>query len=169
MQQLIDCVPNCEGCNGCDNLYNSLVYTSQKGIELLSDYPFTGATGTCAYNKADVVVTNQGYKAVTPKSASDLQAAIYQQPTIVGVQANQLAFQFYQGGVIKAVCGDQVDHAITAVGYGTIQGTSAFIVKNSWGPTWGANGYVFISTEGSANGGNGVCGILSMPVFPTDV
>ena len=87
----------------------------------------------------------------------------------MGIQANQLVFQFYQGGVISRLCGDQVDHAVTAVGYTTINGQEAFIVKNSWGPTWGVDGYVYISTSAAANGGAGVCGILSAPVYPTQI
>jgi xylem cysteine proteinase len=168
-QQLIDCVTNCSGCDGCDTLYNALIYTSENGIELMSDYPFTGATGKCNFNKADVVAQNQGYYNVQPQSVDALKTAIAQQPTMVGIQANQLVFQFYTGGVISALCGDKVDHAVTAVGYGSINGKDAFIIKNSWGPTWGAQGYVYISTDGTANGGNGVCGVLGMPCYPTQI
>jgi len=98
-----------------------------------------------------------------------LKAALVNQPVLVGVQANQFAFQFYSGGVLSNgfLCGDQMDHAIVAVGYGTHRGQDAFIVRNSWGTGWGEDGYVYISTSESANGGNGVCGILSAPVYPT--
>jgi C1A family cysteine protease len=167
-QQLIDCTKTCEGCNGCDNLYNALAYTAASGIESLADYPITDETGTCKYNSADVVVKNQAYQNVQPKSVTALQTAIYQQPTIVGIEASQSVFQLYKSGIIGGNCGTQVDHAVTAVGYG-VNGTAAFLIKNSWGTTWGMQGYVYISDDGSYNGGLGACGILTMPVYPTTV
>jgi C1A family cysteine protease len=167
-QQLIDCVKTCDGCNGCDNLYNALVYTEQEGIENLNDYPITDQNGECKYNSADVVVKNSGYQNVSPKSVTALQTAIAQQPTIVGIEASQPVFQLYKSGIIGGDCGDQVDHAVTAVGYG-VSGNAAFLIKNSWGTTWGMQGYVYISDDGSYNGGTGACGILSMPVYPTTI
>jgi len=166
-QQLIDCTSTCAGCSGCHNLYNALVYTSQYGIESWTDYPYTGVNGTCQYSKDRVIFTNKGYMNVTPKSVEQLKAAIAQQPVQVGIQANQLIFQFYAGGVIQKLCGDKMDHAVTAVGYGSYNGQDAFFVKNSWGQSWGVQGYVYISTNPDANSGKGVCGILQAPVYPT--
>jgi len=167
-QQLIDCATSCSGCNGCDNLYNALVYTSQQGIESLADYPFTGTNGRCKYDASDVVFKNTGYTNVSPNNANALMAAIAQQPTLVGIEADQNVFQLYSGGVITKDCGASLDHAVTAVGYGTYDNQSAWIVKNSWGTQWGVQGYVYISTA-SANDGAGVCGILSCPTYPTQV
>jgi len=168
-QQLADCVTTCSGCGGCANLYNALEYTSKKGIELETDYPYNARTGSCKYDDSKVAFKNAGYELVKPKSADQLKAALVNQPVVVGVQASGVAFQFYAGGVISngLLCGDNMDHAITAVGYGEHKGHDSFIVKNSWGPSWGAQGYVYISTNDQANNGNGVCGILAAPVFPT--
>jgi len=166
-QQLIDCVTTCDGCNGCDNLYNALAYTETKGIELLTDYPITDQNGKCTYNSADVGGENKAYQNVQPKSVSALETAIAGQPTIVGIEASQPVFQLYKSGIIGGDCGTQVDHAVTAVGYG-VNGTAAFLIKNSWGTTWGMQGYVYISNEASLNGGLGACGILTMPVYPSN-
>ncbi len=97
-----------------------------------------------------------------------MKTAIVNQPVSVGIQANQLIFQFYQKGVIKRFCGATLDHGVLVVGYDTSQGPEAFIVKNSWGGNWGVNGYVYIATDDSANKGAGVCGILSMPTVPSN-
>jgi len=55
-----------------------------------------------------------------------------------------------------SACGNSLDHAITAVGYGTENGTEYYLVRNSWGPTWGDQGYIKIKYEWF---GWGICGI----------
>jgi len=61
------------------------------------------------------------------------------------------------------MCGQQLDHAVLAVGYGTLKGEEYFLVKNSWGEVWAENGYARISTSAS-----NVCGILSNPSYPIE-
>lgn len=66
----------------------------------------------------------------------------------------------YTSGVITgSACGTNLDHGVLAVGYGTENGTPYFLVKNSWGASWGDAGYVKIGQESGA----GVCGIQSGP------
>jgi len=74
-----------------------------------------------------------------------------------------MSFQGYTGGVITSGCGQQLDHGVLAVGYGTLNGQGFFLVKNSWGTSWGDQGYVRIS-DSSSN----VCGILSAASYPTE-
>jgi len=70
----------------------------------------------------------------------------------------------YQGGVlVGSACGDKVDHGVLVVGYGTMSGTGYYLVKNSWGSTWGDRGYIKIGIEE----GKGVCGIQQDAVYPT--
>ena len=58
-------------------------------------------------------------------------------------------------------CGTKVNHAVLAVGYGTENGQSYYIVKNSWKTSWGDNGYIKIANNGD---GDGICGIQVSPV-----
>jgi len=79
------------------------------------------------------------------------------------VQADQLVFQHYKSGILNDTsCGTALNHAITAVGYGTTNGTDYYIVRNSWGTSWGNKGYIQIA----AVPGKGICGIQQVSVWP---
>ena len=77
-----------------------------------------------------------------------------------------MAFQAYKSGIIKRFCGTSLDHAVLAVGYGTENGSDFWLVKNSWGTSWGEKGYVKIARDMSKNG-PGVCGIQLKANFPS--
>jgi len=166
-QQIVDCDTTCYGCGG-GWPYLALEYTAANGIEQESQYPYTAMDGTCKYDKSEATAVNTGYTFVTTKSTNALLTAIVSMPVSVCIEADQEVFQFYTSGVITAAenCGASIDHAVLAVGYDTIQSQQAFIVKNSWGTTWGDEGYVYIATTQSANAGEGVCGILYQPSIP---
>jgi len=94
-----------------------------------------------------------------------LKAAINKGPVSVTVEADRPAFQQYTGGILNSsACGTQLDHAITAVGYGTQGGQEYYIVRNSWGANWGDNGYINIAT--TAGHSAGICGIQQTSVWP---
>jgi KDEL-tailed cysteine endopeptidase len=164
-QNFVDCVTADDGCDGGWPI-DAMSYAAQNGVESEDDYPYVGQTKSCSFDKTKAYQVNSGYYNVTPKSLDQMKAAIVSQPVSVGVQANQVVFQFYGGGVIKTLCGDKIDHGVLVVGYEVVKSTEAFIVKNSWGAAWGNSGFLYIATTETANDGNGVCGILSMPAIP---
>jgi C1A family cysteine protease len=141
-------------------------YVAAHGQTTEAEYPYTsgsGNSGTCQQRgspKAFVSSVNT----VQSYSAAQLLAAIAQGPVSVTVEADKMAFQGYTGGILNsAACGTQLDHAITAVGYGNKNGQSYYIVRNSWGPNWGDQGYIMIAAvEGTA----GICGIQQTSVWP---
>jgi C1A family cysteine protease len=161
-QQIVDCDTTCDGCNG-GWPYLAMAYVAKAGLETEAQYPYVGTNQNCKYNKANAITTGvTGAAFVTPKSPTALFAAVYQQPTAIIVEADQSVFQLYSSGIITTGCGTALDHAITAIGYTP----TYFIVKNSWGTTWGQQGYVWISSSTQYNGGLGACGIFSQPQYP---
>jgi len=165
-QNLVNCVKGDHGCLGGWPI-DALSYSAQKGIESEEDYPYKGWLQLiCTFDASKAYTVNSGYYNVTPSDKDQLKAAVAGQPVSVAIQANQRVFQLYKSGVIQKDCGAKLDHGVLAVGYDTYNGVEAYIIKNSWGAKWGDNGYVLVSTDGSANDGLGVCGILSVPAIP---
>ena len=92
----------------------------------------------------------------------------------VAIEADQTSFQFYSGGILSAKkCGVKLDHGVLAVGYGTDPKTAMkyWIVKNSWGSTWGDKGYIMLEKEPKApkkakKPAHSACGIAKAASYP---
>ena len=94
-----------------------------------------------------------------------MMSAIAQQPVSIAIQADQKEFQLYTSGVFTGN-GTQLDHGVAAVGYGTQNGEDMYIVKNSWGETWGDKGYILLGRGPQYNNGDGQCGMLLSASYP---
>lgn len=170
-QHLLDCDHADLGCNG--GLMDNAFKFDEKSGGLCSeeDYPYQARQNkVCMTNCTDVPGSSvKTFIDVPPKKHKALLSAIAMQPISVAIQANQFIFQFYKNGVITDdSCGERgdVDHGVLAVGYGTDLDTQEpyFLVKNSWGPTWGDEGYVKLGR--STKNEWGMCSILKMSSFP---
>jgi len=162
-QQLVDCSSS-YGNNGCNGglMDYAFKYVEAKGVETEANYPYTAASGTCKYVASKAVFKNTGYSDVTANNPTQLKAAVANGPVSIAIEADQSVFQQYTSGTISSNCGTSLDHGVLIVGY-----TSTYwIVKNSWGTSWGQQGYVNIAS-GTQNNGAGVCGINSEPSYPT--
>jgi len=129
------------------------------------DYPYTGAEGVCSYNSSQGLVSANGFSFTLPNSPFSMQAGVIQGPTAARVSSSSTYFQTYSGGIMtdSNACGDFLDHTVTIVGYSAKdQPTPYWIVKNSWGTTWGDEGYAYIAITD----GPGVCGINQATSFP---
>merc|ERR1712147_546766 len=158
-QQLVDCSKN--GNAGCHGGSMELGFAYEKGVNVCSEssYPYTARDGSCRASSCSTAIPRgviTGYRTVSQSTCS-LQSAIQNGPVSVAIEADQSAFQRYSGGTITSGCGTNLDHGVLAVGYDS----SSFKVKNSWGRSWGNNGYVQISTSGNT------CGIHSDASYPT--
>ena len=93
-----------------------------------------------------------------------MKAAVAKQPISVLIEADKSVFQMYRSGIFdSSSCGTRLDHATLVVGYGEENGKEFWIMKNSWGATWGENGYMRLAIEQ----GKGVCGIQMNTLYPT--
>jgi C1A family cysteine protease len=130
-----------------------------------SQYPYAGTDGTCAYVSADgEVSTMDGNDFVLVNgTSSSMMSATNTKPMSVSIEADKLVFQTYHSGVItSSKCGTNLDHAVMVTGYVTSTSPNYWIVRNSWGPSWGNAGYVNIGMST----GDGVCGINMDPAQP---
>jgi cathepsin L len=168
-QQLVDCSGSYgnQGCNGglMDDAFKYV--EASGGLCSESEYPYTAKDGTCKSSscgtKYDPITS---YTDVTHDSETALMNAVADGPVSIAIEADQSAFQFYSSGVLDGRCGTRLDHGVLAVGYGTTGSEEYWKVKNSWGTSWGMQGYVLICKACGKNGNEGECGILMEPSFP---
>ncbi|KAL8532134.1 hypothetical protein ACS0TY_008664 [Phlomoides rotata] len=138
-QELVDCdTSEDEGCSGglMDNAFEFII--GNKGLTTESNYPYEGTDGTCNTKKESSDAAKiTGYEDVPSNSESGLMKVVANQPVSVAIDASGSDFQFYSSGVFTGECGTDLDHGVTAVGYGaTSDGTKYWLVKNSWGSSW---------------------------------
>lgn len=164
-QQLVDCSQSFgnEGCNG-GLMDAAFEYVAANGIETEADYAYRGSDNKCAVNPLKTTFKIGGFVDVPQNVSSQLQAAIAINPVSIAIEADGFWFQFYLGGIFNASCGTNLDHGVLAVGYGVENGKKFWIVKNSWGGSWGEKGYIRIADNGD---GPGVCGIMMSASYPT--
>ncbi|KAL0002082.1 hypothetical protein SO802_015863 [Lithocarpus litseifolius] len=168
-QELVDCDNNGEdqGCEGglMENGFEFIIQNG--GITTEANYPYQGADGTCnTKEEASHAAKINGYEKVPANSENALLKAVANQPISVSIEASGSAFQFYSSGVFTGECGTMLDHGVTAVGYGTTSdGTKYWLVKNSWGTSWGEEGYIRMQRDIKAK--EGLCGIAMDSSYPT--
>lgn len=159
-QELVDCAGSFgnAGCNGgwMDQAFG---YIKANGVASESDYSYQGFASACDRGSKPSAAEIQGYQDVH-SSESGLMQAVNINPLSIAIEADQSEFQFYKSGIFDGPCGTSLDHGVLLVGYGAESDKDYWIVKNSWGSSWGDSGYIRIAR------GHNLCGIQSQASYP---
>jgi len=169
-EQIVQC-SKAQGNNGCNGGLGSNVYDyiiANGGVAKESDYPYTAKDGSCNKSKASKVYAKlTGYKSVARKNVDQLKQALTEGLVDVSIDASSAKFQMYKSGAYTDTkCGTSLfdlNHEVCAVGYGVVDGKECWIVRNSWGTSWGDQGYIYMVIEGNT------CGVATDPLYPTGV
>ncbi|XP_033879982.2 procathepsin L-like [Acipenser ruthenus] len=165
-QQLVDCSRD-YGNMGCGGGWMDQAFQYIKengGIDTEESYPYEAVDGKCRYSPQSIGATCSGYVDVTSGDENALQEAVATiGPVSVAIDAGHTSFQLYQSGIYSEpeCSSSDLDHGVLAVGYGSDKGYDYWLVKNSWGLSWGHNGYIMMSRNK-----NNQCGIATASSYP---
>lgn len=166
-QNLVDCSVT-DGNHGCKGGYISKSYSyiiRNKGIDSEQFYPYEHQNGVCRYSVKGKAGYCSNFHVLPRGDEKALQAVVANVgPVAVAVNAMLPSFHLYRGGIYNdpRCSPNSINHAVLLVGYGTDKGQDYWLVKNSWGESWGEAGYIRI-----ARNQNNACGIATFAVYPT--
>jgi C1A family cysteine protease len=152
-QQLVDCSGS-YGNGGCKGgwMENAFKYIIANGIGLEKDYIYTAKDGSCkAQTKISII---SSYKKVAGNCVNVINA-LKKNPLSVAVDAN--GWSSYKNGIFNN-CGGDLNHGVLLVG----ATNTTWLIKNSWGTSWGVNGYMTIAKDGT---NCRICDYASYPVI----
>uniref|UniRef100_A0A668ACS4 Cathepsin 12 n=1 Tax=Myripristis murdjan TaxID=586833 RepID=A0A668ACS4_9TELE len=165
-QNLVDCSRpyGTYGCNGAW-MANAYDYVINNGLQSTSTYPYTSVdTQPCFYDSRLSVAHISDYRFIPKGDEQALADAVATiGPITVAIDADHPSFLFYSSGIYEEPnCNpNNLSHAVLLVGYGSEEGQDYWIIKNSWGTSWGEGGYMRLIRDGS-----NTCGIASYALYP---
>ncbi|NXX77684.1 CATH protein, partial [Urocolius indicus] len=169
-QQLVDCAQafNNHGCSGGlpSQAFEYILYN--KGLMGEDTYPYRAksqARRVCELSsaRAHQVTNDLGILLLQYDEDGMVEAVGRHNPVSFAFQVTANFMHYRKGVYSNPRCDhtpDKVNHAVLAVGYGQADGTPHWIVKNSWGPRWGMDGYFLIER------GKNMCGLAACASYP---
>jgi C1A family cysteine protease len=135
---------------------NALYYAQISGVQLAKSYPYTFSQGYCRYDITQASAIVKSYYMAGTEDEEFIKKMLYNVGPLA-VTINGATLQYYTGGVINVPyeqCPYAPNHGVNLVGYGTTEsGLDYWIVRNTWGPSWGEKGNFRLAR------GRGLCGI----------
>lgn len=155
---LVDCCNLCFGCSGGrpENALDYIIRWQDGKFNSEEDYPYTPIEHRCAFDESKAVGSVTSYDFIDKNEAALKEKVGAFGPCSVGINGGMNDFHQYAGGIynnpdcLKTV----INHAVGCVGYGAENGVEYWIIRNSWGASWGEEGYVRLAR----NAGN-ICAI----------
>ena len=165
-QELVDCASS-YGNHGCQGglMPFAYEYIIDNQLTTESAYPYRGVEGSCRASSMPERYPITDFAQISPIDVNGLMSALDKTVVSVAIEV-QHDFMFYHSGVYHAAgeCGNALNHGVAAVGYNSEASDPYFIVRNSWGPSWGSEGYIQMAVES----GSGTCGIANnSDTYPT--
>lgn len=163
-QQMIDC-DGAYGANGCKGGLGIQVFEAvkNKGITLSKHWPYEMKQNVCLISTTFFLKINSFGQGINGDE-NQLKYYVSLRPVSVGIYSSLQSLRYFKGdGIYYDVsCTKNMDHEVLIVGYGSdSNGLDYWIIRNSWGTSWGQNGYFKLAR----NAGNH-CGVASDPSFP---
>lgn len=166
-KNIVDCSAKYgnQGCNGglMTNAFDYII--ANHGVDTEEAYPYKAQSGKCQFKSSNVGATLSNYTSIAQGSEDGLQKALSTEgPISIAIDASHQSFQLYSSGVyVEQACSSSaLDHGVLAVGIDTdSKGGDYYIVKNSWGTSWGQQGYIWMARNKSNQ-----CGVATMASYP---
>ncbi|XP_052220910.1 procathepsin L-like isoform X4 [Dreissena polymorpha] len=165
-QDLVDCANRNYGNWGCrggwmNNAFNYI--RNAKGVNTEQCYPYSGSDNRCRHRKDCIGASISGHQNVGKSEHSLASSLSSVGPITVAADCSDRGFMYYRNGVYynRNCNGNVPNHAMLSVGYGNSSG-KYWIIKNSWGTTWGDKGYVFMAKDKGDT-----CGLSKFASYPT--
>ena len=166
-QNLVDCATGeCQGCNGgLESAALDYILLEQGGFLMAEeDYPYKAVEGTCKFDGKKAIDCVESYRRGKAGDEEYLKTLVGTVGVAdVAIDASHWSFQLYTGGIYDepSCISTMLDHAVGCVGYGSENGVDYWIIRNSWGPNWGEDGYIRM-----VRNKHNQCGVASDALVP---
>lgn len=172
-QEIVDCDELDYGCDGGD-FSNVFEWVARHGAVSDQAWPYKAQETSCRAKERrmmhrDVAVTIDGFVNVPKHNETALMQAVAHTPTVVAVCCGDFLDQWhlYKSGIMgdAVQCTRPLDHSVLAVGYDTDPetGEQYWLIKNSWGTSWGEGGYVRLKRNQTQR--DGQAGLATFPGY----